>query len=199
MSEIKFPIEITSNTLVDYPRLEKLVEFINETKDVSGHIAEVGVYKGGTACLLRLYCNSTKWLYLFDTFIGMPAVDSLKDLHKEGDFSDTSAQSVRKLIVQSGALDNFDIYAGVFPNDKAQHDLKGIEFSLVHLDCDIYKSVKESLEFFWPLMSPGGIIVLDDYNEPNCPGAKLAADEFAESVNLNVTPTVQSQAILRKC
>ena len=53
-------------------------------------------------------------------------------------------------------------------------------FSLAHLDCDLYTSYKTCLEFVYPRMLPGGVIVLDDYRLPAnvYPGADKAVDEF---------------------
>ena len=51
-------------------------------------------------------------------------------------------------------------------------------FSLVHLDCDTYNAYSECLTFFYPRMSPGGVILLDEYNDPPWPGCNAAVDEF---------------------
>ena len=51
-------------------------------------------------------------------------------------------------------------------------------FCFAHLDCDIYQSYKETLEFFYPRMTPGAIILLDEYNDPPWPGCNRAVDEF---------------------
>ncbi len=182
--------QITKNTLVDYPRLGKIVDFVVLTANLPGDIAEVGVYKGGTAKLLTLL--TTKRIYLFDTFIGMPPVKPI-DLHREGDFSDTSLKSVDELLYPAS---NYRLLKGIFPRVNSEY-VEYRTFSFVHLDVDIYDSVAECLEFFIPRMDKGGIIALDDYLEPNCPGAKLAADAIAITHGLKIEPTVQSQAIIR--
>lgn len=186
--------QITKNTLVDYPRLDKLIYYIQKTKWLPGDLAEVGVYKGGTAYLLRQFSSISKKLYLFDTFEGLPEVNQY-DLHHKGDFNDTSLQKVDELLNTSKFL-NYSIYKGIFPNENSEY-IKHKTFSLVHLDVDIYDSIKNCLEFFTPRMEPGGVIILDDYNEPNCPGAKLAANNFALANNLLIELTVQSQAIIQ--
>lgn len=180
---------IRPNTLVDKPRLDFIVHYILETRNLEGDVAEVGVYKGGTARLITQYTG--KKIFLFDTFEGMPIVSKV-DLHKKGDFADTSVKHVASILVGN----NHSIYKGTFPGQNAEY-VEFRKFSLVHLDVDIYDSIKECLEFFVPRMVKGGVILLDDYLEPNCPGAKLAADEFCAKNNLIVTPTVQSQAVIQ--
>lgn len=186
----QYPLSITENTLVDYPRLDIITDLLNQVAHLPGSIAEVGVYKGGTA---KLICSLTpKHVFLYDTFAGMPPVSSI-DLHKEGDFADTSVAHVERLLADH---DNFSIHKGLFPASVGS-ELDFVGFAFVHLDVDIYNSVRDCLTFFTPRMLKGGFIVLDDYNEPNCPGAKLATDEFCAANNLILEPTVQSQAIIR--
>lgn len=184
---MNFPKQVTKNTLVDYPRLNKLAEFLKQTEQLPGAVAEVGVYKGGTAYLLASLTHNS--VYLFDTFEGMPETSSY-DLHHKGDFADTSLRAVTELLKN---LPNAIIYKGIFPSDTAHH-VQGEQFSFVHLDCDIYQSLKESLEFFYPRMTQGGIIAFDDYAEPNCPGAKRAIDEFFATLPEKPFLTTQSQA-----
>lgn len=178
-----FTDTVIANTVVDWPRLLQLAKFIEQTKDLAGVNAEVGVYKGGTA-----YLNwqlSEKMLLLFDTFEGMPEV-SEHDLHHQGDFSDTSLAHVQSLFQGD---DQPFMFKGIFPGgpyidqhgkDQTVSINNFMQFSLVHIDVDIYESVKNCLEFFYPRMVKGGIIVLDDALEPGCPGAKKAFDEFMQ-------------------
>jgi O-methyltransferase len=184
------PAYLIGNTLVDQPRLDVIANLMLETNCLGGIVAEVGVYRGGTA---RWICEHTvDKVLLFDTFEGMPAVSKF-DLHHQGDFADTSLEHVDSLLEGHG---NYALYKGVFPCENSQY-ANHHTFRLVHLDVDIYKSVKECLEYFETRMVPGGIIILDDYNEPNCPGAKLAADDFCLLRGLKIEATVQSQVIVR--
>lgn len=188
---MKFPDEVIRNTLVDYPRLERIVGFVKQTSQVPGAIAEVGVYKGGTAYLIAL-TNLYKFVYLFDTFDGMPEVCE-KDRHEKGDFSDTNFYTVKQLLKGF----NVNLYRGIFPKSLTQ-SLKNQCYSFVHLDCDIYQSVNDGLQFFYPRMSKGGIIAIDDYAEPNCPGAKLATDEFFKDKPEKLLDICQSQTYIIK-
>lgn len=175
--------DVTKNTLVDFPRLSKIKEYVQETEKLKtyfGAMAEVGVYKGGTALLIRK--NTTRDLYLFDTFEGMPETEVIDSGHNKGDFADTSLEKVKELLIlnhppgQTSHGPTF-INKGIFP-ETTKNLPSGQIFCFVHIDCDIYKSVKDSLEYFYPRMIKGGIICLDDVLEPGCPGAKKAFEEF---------------------
>lgn len=166
--------EVKDRTLVDRTRCFVLWQCARQACAVSGAAAELGVYRGGTARLLaRVFAGARKPLHLFDTFEGMPAVDPVRDRHREGDFARTSLASVQSF-VRGTELVHF--HPGLFP--ETAHDVSGERFAFAHIDADIYESVKSACEFFYPRLSPGGIAVFDDYGFATCPGAKKAVDEF---------------------
>lgn len=138
-----------------------------------GDVAEVGVYRGGSAGLLaRLLPDRT--LHLFDTFVGTPAiVHELDNHHKAGDFADTSLGEVKAFLADHAHV---RFHPGLFP--ETAQALTDYRFILVHVDCDLYRSVRACCEFFYPRMVPGGVMVFDDYREATCLGAKAAVDEF---------------------
>ena len=73
-------------------------------------------------------------------------------------------------------IDRIDFHAGCFPDTAT--GLGDKRFAFVHVDADIYCSVHDACEFFYPRLVPGGVIVFDDYGFPSCPGARAAVDEF---------------------
>lgn len=165
---------VTGHTVVDKVRCFMIYQFVRQVGHIQGDIAEVGVFRGGTARILAEASQATdKLVHLFDTFSGMPPTDPAKDLHREGDFGDTSLEQVRDYLYD---CDKVRFYPGLFP-DTAK-PLEALTFSLVHVDTDIYRSVKDCCEWFYPRLRPGGIMVFDDYGFPSCPGAKLAVEEF---------------------
>ncbi|MGH9491487.1 MAG: TylF/MycF/NovP-related O-methyltransferase [Terriglobales bacterium] len=162
---------IRGTTLVGPRRCYVLAALARQAAAVPGALAEVGVYRGGTARLLA-EVRPDRRLYLFDTFAGMPATDALLDLHRAGDFADTSLAAVRGF-VNAG---NADFRPGLFPATAA--GLEHERFALVHVDCDIYASVRACCEWFYPRLAAGAAMVFDDYAYRSCPGAKKAVDEF---------------------
>ncbi len=146
-----------------------------QSSTLAGDVAECGVYRGGTASLFSnvFSADASVSVHLFDTFEGMPEVNPAYDKHKKGDFSDTSLSGVQKFLQDSH---NVTFHKGLF--SETFSDVKENKFRFVHIDCDIYSSVKECCEFFYPRMVTGGAMIFDDYGFASCPGAKKAADEF---------------------
>lgn len=140
-----------------------------------GNLAEVGVYKGGSAEIINNSMKIGKNLFLFDTFDGLPYEKSEHDnFFNKGDFRDSSFDDIKK---QFETFKNVHVFKGIFP-EQNHEEIKEEKFSLVHLDVDMYKCTMECLSFFYPRMNVGGIIVLDDYSDSCCEGVTKAVDEF---------------------
>lgn len=159
-------------TLVDRTRLYMLYQLAKYASRLPGDVAEVGVYRGGTARLLAR-ALSPKTVHLFDTFAGMPPVDDSVDSHRQGDFSDTSLAAVQRNLA---GCKNVCFYKGLFPDTAAPTESR--KFCFVHVDVDIYTSVRDCCSFFYPKLEKDGVIVFDDYGFPSCMGARKAVDEF---------------------
>ena len=166
--------QIKGHTLVNEARCFMLYQLAKYANAKEGHIAEVGVYRGGTSKLIsKVVAETTKTVHLFDTFSGMPATDLTKDLHQEGDFHDTSLDTVKRYLRD---CENVQLHQGFFPDTSAP--VTATRFCFVHIDVDIYKSVADCCTFFYPRMVSGGIMIFDDYGFLRCPGAKTAVDGF---------------------
>lgn len=167
-------------SLVSPDRCYVLWILLRQALNLSGDIWECGVYKGGTAAMMaaviRDSAQSDKKLFLFDTFQGMPETNSKKDLHRKGDFGDTSEEAVRDYVGGGGGV---ILRKGFIPDTFRGLELARITFA--HVDLDIYRSILDSLDFIWPRLTLGGFIVFDDYGFPSCPGARAAVDEFFAS------------------
>jgi O-methyltransferase len=165
-----------------------------------GDMAECGVYKGGTAELLAWVLASRKVgaskLHLFDTFTGPPdTCIPERDYDSPGDFSDTSIEGVQKRLRTYAALCEF--HKGIIPDTFAEV-MEVSRYSFVHIDVDIYPAVRDCCEWFWPRLTPGGVMVFNVYGAyPYRFAAKAAVDEFfAKHVDqLLYLPTGQAVAI----
>ena len=158
-------------------------------EDVRGGIAELGVYRGGSACVLGKALPG-KALHLFDSFTGLPAPSGL-DRHQQGDFAGTSLATTATLLSFTQAI----FHVGFFP-DTVQHFAAPL--ALVHLDADLYASTQSGLASFWPLLAPGGLLIGDDYGWPHCPGVQQAFDEFCQHHQLRLEAAARYQCVLRK-
>lgn len=149
-------------------------------KNIKGAFAELGVYKGETANMIHEMDN-TRPLHLFDTFEGFDADDLAKETSKDkkyntSNFSDTSLEAVKEFI---NGNENVHFHKGFFPD--STKGLKEQNYAFVSLDADLYAPTKSGLEYFYPKLSAGGVIIIHDYNH-NWDGCRKAIDEFAATI-----------------
>ena len=185
----------------DIPRLwffilniQKIVE-----EGIKGDFAELGVWRGNTASVLAHYAaKDGRKVYLFDTFEGFDNSDLRGiDSHKTILFNNTSIDTVTDVLGE--AKDVCEFIKGYFPNSISE-ELRGKIFSVVSLDCDLYEPMKAGLDFFYPLMTKGGLLLLHDYSSMHWEGAKKAIDEFCKDTGefLVLMPDKSGSAIIRK-
>jgi O-methyltransferase len=145
---------------------------------IHGAFAEVGVYKGETARVLHAM-DPSRPLHLFDTFTGFDKNDlDVEKLDSSAlvDFSDTSLEYVKTFI---DGNENVLFHPGYFP--ASAKNLPEAVYALVHLDADLYQPTLAALTYFYPLVAPGGILLIHDYNH-NWNGVSQAVTEFKSSI-----------------
>lgn len=151
-----------------------LDQLLKQAATLPGDLAECGVYKGATAYLMcRSVQGTNRRVHLFDSFEGLSEPGKV-----DGDYWVRGALSapedaIRQAIAE---FDNYHIYRGWIPQRFGEVSKQ--EFCLVHIDVDLYQPTLDSLDFFYPRMVRGGIMLMDDYGFVTCPGAKRAADEY---------------------
>ena len=167
---------------------------------VPGAVVECGVWKGGSmmaAALTLLRLDAVdRDLYLFDTFAGMPpptdddvfsAYDGYNPMRRwrrrqrEGGANAwhyVPVEEVRAAVLSTGyPADRVHLVEG-----RVEDTLPGAapgEIAVLRLDTDWYAGTKHELETLYPRLSPGGVLILDDYGHYE--GARRAADEYFEA------------------
>lgn len=160
-------------TLVTFNEAYMVYSLARSVARLPGDFAEVGVYEGSTA---RLLCElkEDKALHLFDTFEGLPggttAVEKLL-YRRKGQYA-CSLESVQAYL---GAFRDVRYYKGLFPLSAAELEA-GRRFALVHIDVDLYQSTLDCLQYFYPRLTPGGILLSHDYSVLE--GVRQAFGEF---------------------
>lgn len=139
---------------------------------VPGACAEFGCYEGGNTC--RIMMAFGRPTYGFDTFDGMPddGYDAQLDSWNPPGKWKPRINAV-KLMQDIGLYPVIGKFSDTIPVFDREHP--DIRFTFVHIDCDHYNSYKQVLAYITPRMSPGGIVIMDDYE---CAGAKKAVDEW---------------------
>lgn len=192
---------------------EKFVETRN-LKDFAGRtaiIVEAGVGNGSTLTfLLKLqnFFGDQRAIYAFDSFEGFPKGsqnDSEEFLRKGKPGYKNFTLSFVKEKLKYHQISDFDIsrvefIKGFIPNSLVSFN--GVGISLLNCDLDLYEPTKDTLNFFWPYMVPGGVVMLDEYDighdQEKWPGAKKAIDEFCEEMSIQLHRGFGRRVFLKK-
>lgn len=157
-----------------------LLQLLRMISGVEGDTAECGVYKGASSwliCDFKRKNNIAGKHYLFDSFQGL-SVPTENDgkFWREGALTAGESEVIDNL---NEFLDMVELMPGWIPNKFAE--VSSRSFSFVHVDVDLEKPTKDSIDFFYPRLNIGGIFLCDDYGFDTCPGATKVIDEFLQS------------------
>lgn len=167
-----------------------LVKYFLATLDVPGARVECGAYRGATALLLCHAWRSRQMdfrgsdFHLIDSFSGTAASveeDYIPVRGPDGDTrmepffpagkSDASPEFVRSCF---GDFPDVRIHAGWIPGIFSS--LPERDWAFVHIDLTLFEPTLAALDYFYPRLSNGGVIICD--GSPFCPGAQKAWEQF---------------------
>jgi hypothetical protein len=167
-----------------------LGELARSVRHVPGDTAEAGVYEGATSVVI---CEALgRRHHAFDSFEGLSEpVPQDGSYWRSGDLAVTERRAREAL-----APFNAHVYRGWIPDVFAQARIE--KLCLVHVDVDLHEPTRDAVEFFYPLLEPGGVLVCDDYGFTTCPGARRALDEFFTDLPETIIEAPTGQGIVFK-
>lgn len=195
------PVSSPERTSTIYNEVfERCFEYFQGSR-LSGDILEFGTYKGYTARIIATKMNEhdfSSHLYLFDSFVGFPEIDSVVDqksyeveVHKVWQKGSLVLNSnIEKLIERAISKiihpEYLTVSKGFFEQTLEPLIPKIKKPALIHMDCDLYASAKYVLEMLieHDLFQDGAVILFDDFNcnkaNPNM-GERKALQEVLDS------------------
>jgi O-methyltransferase len=159
-----------------FDRKMTLMQLLKLIEGVPGDTAEIGVFRGASSVLI---CEGTagagRTHWAVDSYEGLSSPGERDGGYWEaGDMAAAEAE-VRQRLAPFAA----EIVRGWVPGVLAEVPAQALAFA--HIDVDLYEPTRAAAEWAYERLSPGGILVCDDYGFDTCPGARQAIDElFAE-------------------
>lgn len=186
-----------------YFRLHQALWCAQMAEMIDGDFLELGTGKGyifGAVSKYLELSSVAKKIYMFDTFLPYKT-DSIT-----GNQNDTNIKSSYYADSYEAVKEKFRRYSncvlikGVCPDTVIQlvedNVIKKIAF--LHVDLNYSEAEIASLKTLWPLISKGGIILLDDYANIGREVQNQAFDSFFADLNLPILTTASGQGIVIK-
>jgi O-methyltransferase len=149
---------------------------------VPGDLLEAGVWRGGASILMRGILKahrSDRTVWVADSFAGLPPPTPSLYPADEGDEHwrnaslAVSLDEVKRNFDKYGLLDDqVKFLVGWFHETLASAPIE--QLAILRLDGDMYQSTMDGLRNLYPLLAPGGYLIVDDYGAiPACKQAVL--------------------------
>lgn len=170
-------------------RLLYFYELLSRTNSLTGDIVECGVGWGNSLlCIIISHqvIQSTKTIWAFDSFAGLPEPSKEDEPLRpgvkieKGDLSYSEAYvkaRLKKASVPDFMISSINFVPGYFDRTLNQFPADR-RVAFLHLDVDLYDSYITALEFFYSRLVQGGIVALDEYDDPKWVGCTKAVDHF---------------------
>jgi len=180
--------------------LERLVSTLRATAHVVTHqipgdIVECGVWRGGKCmAIARILLDghdTARKIYCYDTYEGMtkPTAEDIEEWQKpeaqrdQWGWEPASVEEVRANLSTTGyPMQKFILVKG--PVEETIPTTIPDRIAILCLDTDWYESTKHELEYLYPRLVSGGILIIDDYGHHA--GARQAVDEYFARVGAHV-------------
>lgn len=190
------------HTMTGVARLQALVDAVRycEARGIVGAFAECGVWRGGSVlamiATLQELGAAERDVHLYDTFEGMtaptehdvspidpPALQTWENARQRDDrpwnelfdAASFNEEGVRETVLSTGyAPQRVHLHRG--PVEETLPRLAPAQLALLRLDTDWYASTRHELHHLYPLLAPGGVLIVDDYG--HWEGARRAVDEY---------------------
>jgi len=196
---------VKPNTMTNPERVNALIDAVHYIvkNNIEGAMVECGVWKGGSSMAMAMTLKNLGYdnrdLYLYDTFSGMTAPSDLdisfrgtaahhqfskaKTSEDASDWCLSPLEEVKENMFSTGY------------NKERIHFIKGkvedtipknipTEIAILRLDTDWYESTKHELIHLFPLLSPNGVLIIDDYGYWK--GSRKAVDEYISDNNIQI-------------
>ena len=168
-----------------------IVEALRSTLRVPGDAVECGAWRGATTLLMAKVLKietreSTKHVQAFDTWQGFQGWGPHDNEQTRAEYDVDGPQAnrfVETLAELRDLIALYDLPVTLHQGFLQQtlpafvRDLPGWKCAFVYLDVDLYEPTKAALDALYPHLSPGAIILCDEYSCPQWPGETCAVDE----------------------
>jgi len=170
--------------------LQRCVETILH-EGIPGDLIETGVWRGGACILMRgilkAHGVTDRKVWVADSFQGLPPPDAARYPADAGDLHHTRTplaiplDEVKRNFSMYDLLDDqVRFLPGFFRETLPSAPIE--KLALLRLDGDMYEATIQALENLYPKLSPGGVVIIDDYFLGSC---RRAVEDYRHACSIS--------------
>lgn len=193
---------------VNIARFLAIYELAKKVVHLPGHFAEFGCWNGTNLLFMAkvlsiLRPRELNKIFGFDSFEGLTTFDDAKDTDRktQGKYKG-NLQLLQDALKLHGFQDSVQLIKGNIDETVPAfvQEKKDLRFSLIYVDVDLYSPTKTILQYLYPKLLSGGIMVFDEYNTEAWSGETSAVhDVLGDDVVIQKVPfTRQPTAYITK-
>jgi len=182
-----------AHSMLSFSRLDNIQMCIETIlrDSIAGDLIETGVMRGGAVILmraiLRAYGVHDRTVWAADSFEGLPPpnpqdypADAGAQWHLRP-LTEVGVEHVRRNFDRYSLLDDqVQFLPGWFRDTLPKAPIQRL--ALLRLDGDLYESTMDALVPLYPKLTPGGFVIVDDYNLPMC---KKAVNDYRNKMGID--------------
>lgn len=178
-----------ADSMIGLKRMNNLQYCVEQVvqNNIPGDLIETGVWRGGATifmkAILNAYSDTSRKVFVADSFEGLPKPDEEKYEADKGDwhyvFSELAIplEQVQYNFKKYDLLDERVIFLKGWFKDTLPK-IESNQFALLRLDGDMYESTMDALTNLYHKLSKGGYIIIDDYHAVEA--CKKAVHDYRE-------------------
>ncbi|VTR93087.1 Uncharacterized protein OS=Candidatus Nitrospira defluvii GN=NIDE3429 PE=4 SV=1: TylF [Gemmata massiliana] len=168
---------------------------------LEGDFVECGVGYGFSSLVLCHYLdfNSThRRFFLFDTFAGIPEaqMSATERTERLSDNRQMYPECFSTVVNTFEPFPKVQLVRGCVPQTLSQVEISKVSY--LHIDMNIAAPELAAIEYFWPKLTPGAVVVFDDYGWEKYAEQQQILDAFARREGVMIATLASGQGLLIK-
>jgi O-methyltransferase len=165
---------------------------------IAGDFVECGVNDGWLSLAVCEYLNFNEFdksFFLFDTFCGIPSLQ-ISDEERPRALRHRYVDCYETTFARFEPFPMVQLVRGIVPDSLKTAQIDNVAY--LSIDMNIEKPERAAIEYFWPRLSSGAVIVLDDYAFAGYDAQHRSLDDFARRVGVPILTMPTGQGLMIK-
>jgi len=151
-----------------------------------------------TVCHYLDINKTGKTVWLFDTYNGIPIeqISEREQMLDRASINESYPECFERTKKNFAPFPRAHLVRGKVPDTLPTVPIDAVSY--LSIDMNIAYPERAAIEYFWPKLSPGAVVILDDYGQPDHDDQRTTMDEFAATKKLKFVTLPTGQGMIVK-